>query len=213
MATQKPERETLDKDQIESLIVASRCGCAESLGRLTEHYRWYLLKSAAMEVPDDVRVKVAPSDLVQETFLLAQRGLPEFRGVTEEELRAWLRQILLNLVSKSVRTYRGTQMRDVRREISLEAIETNNGGAKRIPSGEETPSTEAARAERARLAAEAFEQLPPQYREVIRLRNVERLKFGEIGKLTGRTEDAARQLWLRAIDQLRERLTNQDGSL
>jgi RNA polymerase sigma-70 factor (subfamily 1) len=213
MATHKPERDTLDKHQIEALIVASRGGCAESLGRLTEHYRWYLLRSAAMEVPEDVHVKVAPSDLVQETFLLVQRGLPEFRGVTEEELRAWLRQILLNLVSRTVRTYRGTQMRDVRREISLEAIETNNGGEVRIPSGQDTPSTQAATAERARLAAQAFEQLPPHYREVIRLRNVERLKFGEIGELTGRTEDAARQMWLRALDQLRERLTNQDGSL
>ena len=213
MATDRPERKTLDKQQIVSLIEASRAGCAESLGRLAEHYRWYLLKAAEMEMPDDVRVKMAPSDLVQETFLLVQRGLPEFRGTTEEELRAWLRQILLNLVSRTVRTYRGTLMRDVRREISLEAIETNNGVELRIPSGQETPSTQAARAERARLTAQAFEQLPPHFREVIRLRNVGRLKFREIGELTGRSEDAARQVWVRALELLRERLTNQDGPL
>ena len=40
MATDRPERKTLDKQQIVSLIEASRAGCAESLGRLAEHYRF-----------------------------------------------------------------------------------------------------------------------------------------------------------------------------
>ena len=48
-----------------------------------------------------LRLRLDPSDLVQETFLEAHRDFPRFTGPTERELLAWLRRILArNLVDQ-----------------------------------------------------------------------------------------------------------------
>jgi RNA polymerase sigma-70 factor, ECF subfamily len=48
-------------------------------------------------------------------------------------------------------------------------------------------------------------ELSHDYRQVIRLRSWDRLSFVEIGEQLGCTADAARKLWLRAIERF-ERL-------
>ena len=61
-------------------------------------------------------------------------------------------------------------------------------------------------AERAQTLRAAVRQLPADYRQVILLRNIERLQFNEIGDVMQRSGEAARKLWLRAIYRLRELL-------
>jgi RNA polymerase sigma-70 factor (ECF subfamily) len=56
--------------------------------------------------------------------------------------------------------------------------------------------------ERARRLEEAMETLLPAHREVILLRSFEELSFREIAKRTGRSEDAARMLFARAMTAL-----------
>jgi DNA-directed RNA polymerase specialized sigma24 family protein len=46
-------------------------------------------------------------------------------------------------------------------------------------------------------------RLPGLYRQMIHWRNWERRSFEEIGRRTGRSAEAARQLWRRALEQLR----------
>ena len=48
----------------------------------------------------------------------------------------------------------------------------------------------------------ALEQLPEHYQQVIRWRSWERLSFEEIARRTGRSAEAARKLWTRAVDEL-----------
>ena len=57
--------------------------------------------------------------MVQETFLEAQRDFGRFRGTTDGELRAWLRQLLLHNLANFARSYRGTEKRQVEREVHL----------------------------------------------------------------------------------------------
>ena len=47
-------------------------------------------------------------------------------------------------------------------------------------------------------------ELPPDYQEVIVLRNLERLPFNEVADRMSRTRPAAQMLWLRAIRKLQE---------
>ena len=79
---------------VSRFLAEARAGHDSAVGRLLEAARLYLLLVANRELPPDLRPKVGPSDLVQETLLRAHRHFGQFRGATEDELLAWLRQIL-----------------------------------------------------------------------------------------------------------------------
>jgi RNA polymerase sigma-70 factor (ECF subfamily) len=67
--------------------------------------------------------------------------------------------------------------------------------AARLPS----PSTHAIRREQAILLADALETLPPDYREVFVLRILEHVPVEEIAARMGRSVNAVRKLWTRAM--------------
>src|SRR6266850_5617971 len=103
----------------EQLLGLARAGSGPALGQLLELYRSYLAILARLQIGRRLQGKVDAADLVQETFLAAHAGFAEFRGTTEAELVAWLRQILASRLAKLVRYYYGTQGRDVRLEREL----------------------------------------------------------------------------------------------
>jgi len=57
------------------------------------------------------------------------------------------------------------------------------------------------------MVADHLAKLPSQYRDVLVLRHLEELPFEDVAERMGRTAAAARMLWVRAIDRLRESLT------
>jgi RNA polymerase sigma-70 factor (ECF subfamily) len=61
----------------------------------------------------------------------------------------------------------------------------------------------AERREESQLLAQRLAQLPPAYREVLLLRNVQGLSFEQTAARLDRSLGATRMLWLRAIDKLR----------
>jgi RNA polymerase sigma-70 factor (ECF subfamily) len=67
-----------------------------------------------------------------------------------------------------------------------------------------SPSQHAARREQAVILADALDQLPPDYREVIVLRNFEELTFPEVARRMERSLDSVEKLWLRALAKLRK---------
>lgn len=90
---------------IEELIDKARGGCAECFGRILEGCRQYLLLIANQEFDSQFRAKLGASDLVQETFLEAHQDFSRFDGRTEDDLLAWLRQILLNNIRDAARQF------------------------------------------------------------------------------------------------------------
>src|SRR5262245_16517535 len=67
-------------------------------------------------------------------------------------------------------------------------------------------SRQAARRERAVLLADALGRLPEHYREVIILSHLEGLSFPEVARRMGRSVDGVKNLWARALGQLRRSL-------
>ena len=57
-------------------------------------YREYLMMLARSQVSVDLRGRIDPSDLVQETLCDALRDLPRHRGRTRAEMMAWLPSLL-----------------------------------------------------------------------------------------------------------------------
>src|SRR2546423_15240757 len=104
-----------DERDREQLLAAVRAGGdEEALGRLLERYRAYLTLLARLQIGRRLQGKADPADMVQETFLEAARHFGQFRGTTEPEFAAWLRQILAACLAHLGRRYYGTQARDVR---------------------------------------------------------------------------------------------------
>ena len=99
------------------LVIASKQGDNEALGRLLEQYRGYLLMLAHRYLSERLRRRVDPADIVQLTYLEAKRDLPAFRGNTPAEFAGWLRGMLKNNVATAVTRHVTTQKRSVKREV------------------------------------------------------------------------------------------------
>src|SRR5215470_8072576 len=92
---------------------------AETAEPCLEHYREYLRLLARLHLDVRLQGKVDPSDIVQHTLLKAHENRAHFRGQTEAELSAWLRRILANTLTDTLRQF-GRAQRDVAVERSLE---------------------------------------------------------------------------------------------
>src|SRR5262245_53444631 len=187
-------------------LPAARAGSREALGRLLEAARQYLVTIARQELEAELRAKNSASDLVQETFVEAQRDFGQFQGETEAELLAWLRQLLLHRVGKLRRRYRDTQKRRLTREVALGGDDSSDGPAAGLAANTLSPSGQAMEHEQDETLRAALGRLPEDYRRVITLRYEEQLPFEEIGRLLQRSPDAARKLWARAVERLHEEL-------
>jgi RNA polymerase sigma-70 factor (ECF subfamily) len=67
-------------------------------------------------------------------------------------------------------------------------------------------------AEEAAHLEQALARLPDDYQQVLRCRYQEDLTFEQIGERMGRTANAARKLWVRAIQDLQRELKSAQGS-
>ena len=195
----------------ELLLVQARAGDAQALGQLLELYRNYLRVVARAMIGQALRVRLDASDLVQETFLKAHREFRQFLGSSEPELTAWLRQILVRTLANQARHHR-REGRNYQRDEPLEVLlERSSSGVQRaLAAPLSSPSSVIRRREQAVLLADALEKLPPDYREVFLMRNLEHIPFEEIAVRMGRSAGAARMLWTRTIKKLSQ-LLEEDG--
>jgi RNA polymerase sigma-70 factor (ECF subfamily) len=188
------------------LLPAARAGSADALGRVLEACRGYLLAVARRELDPDLQAKNSASDLVQEAFLEAQRDFAQFRGDSEAELLAWLRRLLLNNISNFTRRYRATQKRQVGGEVPLAGEGSSAQVGEGLVADTPSPSEQAMRREQAEAVEGVLAQLPEDYREVIRLRYQEQLPFEEIARRMGRSNNAVRKLWARAVERFQQEM-------
>jgi RNA polymerase sigma-70 factor, ECF subfamily len=193
---------------VSDLLMRARSGEPGELDRLFAACRNYLCVLAQSHVEGKLKAKADASDLVQQTLLEAYRDFADFRGASEKEWLAWLRHILAHNAAQFVRQYCGTARRRVGREVALPAGSSGGTLAGLQPADPgETPSQQLLRKERELLLADALVQLPEDYREVIFLRNLQRLPFEQVAEQMGRSRPAVQMLWMRALHRLQAILT------
>jgi len=120
-------------------------------------------------------------DVLQDTLLQAYRSLKDLQH--PEALKTWLFRVAAN----ACRMRRRKGKYEPTRELSLDELGPRDGsnGAAEIPDVSDLPDQEAARAEaRARLRA-AIDALPPHYRMVLVLRDIEQLTAPEVSEALG----------------------------
>jgi RNA polymerase sigma-70 factor (ECF subfamily) len=189
----------------EELLDRARAGDRDAFGELLKRCHNDIRILAQSLIGTTLKMRLDPSDLVQEAYLEAHRDFPRFTGSTETELLAWLRRILARNVIDNAR-HQTAGIRNRRRQVSLEALleQSNPAVHAALATKGASPSAAAVMGERAVRLAQALAGLPPDYREVIVLRNLEGLQFQEVAARMGRSPGAVRMLWARAIERLSE---------
>lgn len=189
---------------IADLLNRARDNSPGEVDRLFTQARNYLRLIARSQIERHLQAKIDASDVVQQTLLDAHRDFPRFRGGTEGEWLAWLKQILSHNVANFVRHYR-TGKRQVSREKPIARNdESTPGGVPEPAGGDESPSQAMVRKERELILADALAQLAPDHYEVIFLRNLQRMAFQDIAEKMGRSRPAVQMLWMRAVAKLQE---------
>src|SRR5262245_37525000 len=120
----------------------------DSTGAGLERFRPYLLLLARTQLDPRLKGRLDASDIVQQTFLQAHQALSGFRGTSDAERMAWLRQILAHCLHHALRDH-GRDCRDVARERSLEAaLDDSSMRMERwLAADQSSPSQRAAREE------------------------------------------------------------------
>jgi RNA polymerase sigma-70 factor (ECF subfamily) len=172
----------------------------EDAGRLLDSFRAYLRLLARLYLAPQLRGKLDPSDVVQQTLLQAYQALDQFRGRNDAEFTAWLRQILARNLTEAVREF-GRAKRDLAREQPLQAA--LDASSAWLAAEQTSPSQQAEQGEQARRLAEALEQLPEAQREALALQHWQGLSLAEIGEYLGRSPEAVAGLIKRGLKQLR----------
>lgn len=178
-------------DEAAWVAIFSRLGREEAEGGK-------LLSIARRILPagDRLRDLVESRDLLQSALRSGWLDASSFRGSTEGELYAWLRQILRHKLG-----------RVLRRDDPRPGAEDIGDGE--LPAGEEgddpEPLAEALRAEVRDRVQAAIARLPEDQRAVMELR-LQGLGSPEIGRILSIKPDAVRKRESRAAERLREML-------
>jgi len=175
-----------------------------------EPYRRYLEVLARVHLDPQLRGKLDPADLVQQTLLRACAALPELREPSPEVLAAWLRKILARTLADTVKHYHRDR-RDVGLERSLEADvdRSATGLAGWLAADQTSPSRAAERNEELLRLANALADLPEPLREVVILKHCRGQTLKQIADQLGRTVPAVAGLLRRGLEELRQRM-NED---
>ena len=141
-------------------------------------------------------------DVLQEVFLDAYKSLSHFKK--EAKFSTWLYRIATNVCLMKLRK------RKAKAVISLdEPLLTKEGEQPReIPDWSTNPEAVVLNEELKQVMDEAIESLPPAYKSVFVLRDLEGLSNAETGKVLGESVAAVKSRLHRARLFLRERLSH-----
>ncbi len=182
-------------------------------GRTLERFRAYLALLARLHLDPDLRARIDPSDIVQQTLLEAHQKREQYRGGSDAELAAWLRRVLVHNLADVVRAHSRAR-RAVARERSLEAaLEASSLRLHAWLAAEQSsPSQRAVKNEDLGRLAVALDQLPEAQRAAVVLHHLHGRPLAELARHLGRSEPAAAGLLHRGLRQLRQLLQEEPGS-
>lgn len=168
----------------EFLIQQFKDGNKDAFNTLYARYLAVVYKRVYYLVPAE-----DAEDVIQEVFIAVSSSLLRFRG--ESQFGTWLRTLTNRKIAEFYR----------KRNRKQEPPQTMLSEASALSEGNISKKLED------RVAIQhALKELPENYREIILLRFMEGLQFNEIAKLTGKSLEATKSLFRRAISALRDRL-------
>jgi len=144
------------------------------------------------------------ADLTQETFISAYKAFSRFRG--DSQVYTWLYQIAINHCRNRLR------QRSRVRTLKVESLDqprdsdTAESLSRDIPDLSQAPHIALEEKELRERILAAVQSLPPEYREVVVLRELEGLSYNEIVEVTHLSLDNVKTRLSRARAMLRRKL-------
>lgn len=166
------------------LIRRAAQGDADAFRQLVEAYQTPAYRLAARMCGPD-----SAEDVTQEAFLAAWRALPEFRG--DCRFSTWLYRLVSNAAIDCLR--REKKHRDTGDVDDLE-----------LPDGGPSPQEQAERSDTRDAVRRALDRLSPEHRQVLLLRFMQELDYGEIARALDVSEGTVKSRINRAKSKLRE---------
>jgi RNA polymerase sigma-70 factor, ECF subfamily len=193
----------------EELVRRVRAGDEAAARLLFERHLPALRAKASARLPTALRGKVAESDVIQDAWLAAFLDLARFEDRGDGSFGRWLRGIVEHKVREEASRHLGAAKRDARRDARLLTDE-----ARSIPSPDQPSPSEAAMAgESAADLRSAIESLPEDHATVLRLVYLDGLTLVQTGERMGRSADAVRKTYGRALTRLAEKMRGRRTTL
>lgn len=174
--------------QIRELVARAQSGDRAAFDELATSLEESLLARIRGRLGPQLRGRLEPEDVLQETLLRAVSGISKFEWQGEPSVLRWMEGIAVHFILHSARQL------GVRRHLHIER-EPSGGGV--------SPSHGQRREERFDRLQNSVDKLPPEYKTVVRLSRIEGLKIHEVAQRMGRTPSSVRNLLFRAMQQLR----------
>jgi RNA polymerase sigma-70 factor (ECF subfamily) len=178
-----------------------------------ERFRDYLMMVARGMIGVSYRGKIDAEELVNQSLFKAFQQLEQFRGTSEAEQIAWLRQILANIVNGAIR-HLHRDKRDIDREQRLAVADWDQSCSDflGITCGLTSPSVKAVKHEQELALAGALARLPEQQRSAVELRHLQGCSMQETADALETSVAAVAGLLRRGLKRLRELLQTQTES-
>ena len=185
-----------------------RGGDPQALAELFSCERERLWRVVQFRLPEPLRGRLEPDDVLQEAFLAASQRLKHYADSPATSPFIWLRMILNQTLVDLHRQHLGAQKRDARREVVIDSSPfgqaTSASVAIQLVGQFTSPSGAAARADILSLVQTAIEQMDPVDREVLALRHFEELTNSEVAEALGIEQKTASIRYIRALRRLKE---------
>ena len=186
----------------EDILDRIRCGDDSKTADLFSMFRTRLRRMIQVRLDDRVLARVDPSDVVQETLMLASSQFADYVHNPPLPFYPWLRQLALNRLAALHREHIHTEKRRVGREVSMGI---SNSSAMQLGdqfATSDSPLTGMIREELHARVQLAMGELPAVDREILILRHLEDLNYAESAQVMGITETVARQRHVRAVRRI-----------
>lgn len=186
------------------LVALAKDGDESALDQLCAVYGSRVLWLVRLRMGEELRSKLESMDLVQDILVCALRDLENFIYRNEGDFVRWLARIAENRLRDNLDKLHADK-RDIRKEVRLNTHRSTleeSFAAALEPIDATTPSAIISKREDYDKLAKAIDALKPEYREVIVLTKVEGLSYKEIGDRLGRSSEAVRMLFSRAMAAL-----------
>jgi len=180
-----------------ALVLAAKKGDLDAFSQLVKRYDRNVFRIAQHITHNDEDAQ----DVVQDAFLKAYTNLEQFQG--NSKFYTWLVRIAVNEALMRLRKRRTD------RTVSLdEDVETEEGSMPReVADWSPNPEQMYGTSELGDILKKTIQGLPPGFRTVFVLRDVEQLSTEETAEMLGLSVPAVKSRLLRARLQLRERLS------
>jgi RNA polymerase sigma-70 factor (ECF subfamily) len=184
---------------------------AKTGGQTLDQFRSYLYLLARAHLGPNTQPDIDASDLVQRTLMDAHEKKAQFRGETDAQQAAWLRQILTNNLADELR-HQHRAKRDVSRLKPLEATidESFCRAEGWLEARQSSPSQHVAKKEDLLRLANALTELSDLQREAVICRHLQGLSLAEVAGRLERSETAVAGLVYRGLNKLHDLLDERE---